>query len=240
MSELLQAWMSLISRSKVIDLTHKLEENIPLWPTHARFGKILQESYELGDVALHYQISMSEHSGTHMDAPKHFIQDGPAHYGIDRVPLERIMGRAAAIDLSPFPTERLVIVEHIQQWEEEHGRLQKGDIVLIRYGWDRLWKSRAEKDDSYVREWPGLSFEAAKYFVDKGISAVGSDTLAVDASHSDGNPAHYTLLGNEVLIIENLNNIGLLPAFSLFFALPLPIKDGSGSPVRAFAVVPNL
>jgi kynurenine formamidase len=67
-------------RCKVVDLSHTLEEGIPAWPTHARFGLTIYEVYALGDVARHYGMTMSENTGTHMDAPLHFIQSGPAHW----------------------------------------------------------------------------------------------------------------------------------------------------------------
>ena len=68
---------------------------------------------------------------------------------------------------------------------------------------------------------------------------VGCDTLAVDAFGSEEHPAHYALLGNEVYIVENLKNLEVLPPWSFFVAFPLKVKGGSGSPVRALALVPN-
>ena len=68
---------------------------------------------------------------------------------------------------------------------------------------------------------------------------MGCDTVAVDAFGSEENPAHYTLLGNEVYIVENLKNLDKLPSFCFFMAFPLKVKDGSGSPVRAVALVPK-
>jgi kynurenine formamidase len=77
-----------------IDLSHTLEEDIPAYPTHARFGRALYESYEYGDPALHYGLTTSEHTGTNMDAPLHFIPEGPA---ADHIPLDRLAGHAATI-----------------------------------------------------------------------------------------------------------------------------------------------
>jgi kynurenine formamidase len=151
-----------------VDLSHALEEGIPAWPTHARFGRTLYESYEYGDVARHYGLTLSEHTGTHVDAPLHFIQDGPAHYGVDTVPRE-----------------------------------------------------------------------AAEYLVGRGVALVGCDTVSVDAAASVESPAHYALLGSEVYVVENLKNLGTLPPFCLFVAFPLKIRGGSGSPVRAVALVPR-
>lgn len=222
----------------IVDLTHTLEENIPCWPTQARFGHVLYESYELGDVACHYQLVMSEHTGTHMDAPMHFIRSGEAHVSIDDVPLSRVIGRAATLDATHLPKNGLLQKTDVQAWEDQHGELRRGDIVLIRYGFDKLWKLRPN-DKEYAKDWPGVGREAAEYFVEKGVQLVGCDTFAIDAYNTEENPAHYTLLGNQVLIVENLNNLDLLPPFSLFLALPLKIKEGSGSPVRAIALVPN-
>lgn len=223
---------------EIVDLTHTLEENIPCWPTHARFGHTLYESYEFGDLACHYQLTMSEHTGTHMDAPNHFIAEGTAHYGIDSVKLSQVFGRAAVIDASLLPANGLLSRSMVEEWEKKNGDLRTGDIVLIRFGWDCFWGVRPN-DANFLKDWPGVGGDAAEYFVEKGIKLVGVDTLAIDSYDTTDNPAHYTLLSNEVLIIENLNRLDQLPAFCLFFALPLPIKGGSGSPVRAMAYVPK-
>ena len=102
----------------------------------------------------------------------------------------------------------------------------------------RRWTTGPE-GRRFLEDWPGLSGEAAEYLVGKGVSLVGCDTLAIDATVSTENPAHYALLGNEVYIVENLKNLDRLPPFCLFLALPLKIKGGSGSPVRAVALVPG-
>jgi kynurenine formamidase len=221
-----------------VDLSHTLEENIPAYPTHARFGKTLYESYEYGDAALHYGLTMSEHTGTHMDAPLHFISEGPAHYGTDEIPLDRLAGRAATIEATDLGARGLLGVMLIEVWEEEHGPIEAGDRVLIRYGWDLRWAT-GQEGRRFLEDWPGLSGEAAEYLVGKGVSLVGCDTLAIDATVSTENPAHYTLLGAEVYIVENLKNLERLPPFCLFLALPLKIEGGSGSPVRAVALVPR-
>ena len=218
-----------------IDLSHTLEEDIPAYPTHARFGRTLYESYEYGDDALHYGLTTSEHTGTHMDAPLHFIPEGPA---VDEIPLDRLAGRAATIEATDLGADDLLSVARIEAWEENNGPIEAKDRVLIRYGWDRRWTTGPE-GRRFLEDWPGLSGEAAEYLVGKGVSLVGCDTLAVDATISTENPAHYALLGSEVYIIENLNNLDLLPPFCRFLALPLKIRGGSDSPVRAIALVPR-
>jgi kynurenine formamidase len=229
---------NLLANLEWVDLSHTLKEGIPSWPTHARFGHVLYESYELGNAARHYGLMMSEHTGTHMDAPLHFIAEGPAHYGADEVPLDRLAGRAATIAAPELPPGGLLPAGHIREWEQGHGPIEARDRVLIHYGWDQRWGVGPE-GTSFLEEWPGLGRDAAEYLVEKGVSFVGCDTLAVDAFGSDDNPAHYTLLGSEVYIVENLKNLNRLPPFCFFMAFPLKIKRGSGSPVRAVALVPK-
>jgi kynurenine formamidase len=173
-----------------------------------------------------------------MDAPLHFIPEGPAHYGTDEIPLDRLAGRAATIVATDLGADDLLEVKRIETWEAEHGPIGAGDRVLIRYGWDRRWTTGPE-GRRFLESWPGLSGEAAEYLVDRGVSVVGCDTLAIDATISTENPAHYALLGNEVYVVENLNNLDRLPPFCLFLALPLKLRGGSGSPVRAVALVPR-
>jgi len=221
-----------------IDLSHTLEEGIPSWPTHVRFSSTLYESQELGDVATHHGLTISEHTGTHMDAPLHFVPEGPAHYGTDEIPLARLAGRAATMDATNLGPNDLLSVDRIRMWEDEHGSIERGDRVLVRYGWDERWATGPE-GRRFLEDWPGLCGEAAEYLVRKGVALVGCDTLAVDAAGSGENPAHHALLGNEVYVVENLKNLYRLPPFCLFVAFPLKIKGGSGSPVRAVALVPR-
>lgn len=221
-----------------VDLSHALEEGIPAWPTHARFGRTLYESYEYGDVARHYGLTLSEHTGTHVDAPLHFIQDGPAHYGVDAVPLDRLACRAATIDATDLGPGGLLSADRVRAWERECGSIEAGDGVLIRYGWDERWMTGPE-GRRFLEDWPGVSGEAAEYLVGRGVALVGCDTVSVDAAASVESPAHYALLGSEVYVVENLKNLGTLPPFCLFVAFPLKIRGGSGSPVRAVALVPR-
>jgi kynurenine formamidase len=109
--------------------------------------------------------------------------------------------------------------------------------VLVRYGWDLRWASGLE-GRRFLRDWPGLGGEA-ECLVEKGVALVGCDTLAVDAVGSQENPAHHALLGSEVYVVENLKNLNRLPPFCLFVALPLKIRGGSGSLVRAGALLPG-
>lgn len=227
-----------LGKTEMVDLTHTLEEGIPVWPTHARFGHTLYESYELGDEACHYGLTLGEHTGTHVDAPLHFIPDGDAHYGIDEIPLEQVVGRAATIDASHLEPREVLSANRIRKWEADHEEIATGDSVLIRFGWGERWDT-GQAGRRFLDDWPGLSSEAASLLVERGVDLVGTDALSIDATGVDGSPAHHALLGTETYIAENLANLESLPPFSAFAAFPLKIANGSGSPVRAVAFVDN-
>lgn len=226
---------ALLSQMEAIDLSHPLNDTMPVWPTHAKFRLNNLESYHHGGISCHYEMTVSDHGGTHVDAPLHFIPSGQAHYGIEQVPLATFSGRAATLRADHLQNGELWTASHIRAWEKQHGSIEADDIVLIYFGRDVLW----ERPDLFLAGWPGISRDAAEYLAAKKVKMVGCDTLSLDASDSDSFPAHYTLLGNEVLIMENLNQLGRLPAFSYFFGFPLKIEGGSASPIRAVAYVPK-
>lgn len=231
----IQALSELIAGMKVIDLTHTLEEDMPIFPTHSRYYHTLWDSQETGSAALLYQLLINEHTGTHIDATAHFIAKGhPAHRYMDETPVTQFFGRALTLDFSHYTDSDTVSVGEIEQWERENGPIRPGDLVFLRFGWDRYWVPRSV-DRTYSRSWPGLGGEAAEYLVSKGIKAVGCDVLAIDSSAARGAPAHYALLGSGVNIIENLTRLDEILGESFVFISPLKIKEGSGSPVRAMA-----
>ncbi len=228
-----------LRQAKLIDLSQPLEEHMPNFPTHSKFYHNLWGSYWHGDRALHYQLVMSEHNGTHVDAPAHFISDAKpqAHVTIDRVPLERLIGRGAKLDCRKFGAGDSVPKDFIANWERNHGALAAGDVVLFDFGWSAHWGLRPN-NQRYLADWPGVSLEAAEYLVSKPIAALGVDTLSPDPPATlQKNLIHPVVLEKQVLIVENLCNLEQLPDFFLFMALPLKIRAGSGSPIRAVALV---
>jgi kynurenine formamidase len=98
-----------------------------------------------------------------------------------------------------------------------------------------LWGNRPN-DKNFLRDWIGVGRCAAEYLVRKKIKMVGIDTLSIDCFETSEFPAHVTFLGNRIPIIENLKNLDLMSQRSYFMALPLPIKEGSASPIRAIGL----
>jgi kynurenine formamidase len=228
-----------LRRARVIDLSQVLEEHMPHFPTHSKFFHNLWGSYWHGGRSLSYQLVMHEHNGTHVDAPAHFISDAQpeAHVTIERVPVARLLGRGVRLNCQGMKAGEHVSKSRLIDWEGQHGALEAGDIVLFDFGWSAKWGLRPS-DQRYVEDWPGVSMEAAQYLISKQVAAIGVDTLSPDPPEAlRTRPIHPVLLEKQVLIIENLCNLDQLPDFFLFLALPLKIRGGSGSPIRAVALV---
>ena len=225
--------------AEVVDLSQTLEEHMPHYPTHSKFFHNLWGSYWHGGRSLTYQLVMNEHNGTHVDAPAHFISDAKpeAHVTIDRVPAGRLLGRGVRLDCKNMKEGEYVTADFIESWEQKHGPLEAGDIVLFNFGWSAHWQLRPQ-DERYTKDWPGVSHDAARYLVEKSVAALGVDTLSPDPPAAlASNPIHPFVLERQVLIIENLTNLDRLPDIFLFVAAPLKIRGGSGSPIRALAII---
>ena len=222
-----------VASMNLIDLTHPLEANIPVWPGHPHFCQQIMSSLEKGDVSCWHALAMGEHTGTHFDAPSHFISKGCS---IAEAQLDRFFGRMVTIDAQGLKVGAAVDPETILAWESEHGPIAAGDAVFFYFGWDRLWTDRHRE---FLNDWPGLSGPAGELLVERGARIVGTDCLSIDRFDSTDFPAHHALLGAGILIGENFANLGRLPPICYLTALPLPIANGSGAPIRAVAFVPR-
>jgi len=228
-----------LRRARVIDLSQVLEEHMPNYPTHSKFFHNLWGSYWHGGRSLSYQLVMHEHNGTHVDAPAHFISDAQpeAHVTIERLPVTRLLGRGVRLNYQGMKAGEYVSKSRLIDWEGQHGALEAGDIVLFDFGWSAKWGLRPN-DQRYVEDWPGVGLDAAQYLISKQVAVIGVDTLSPDPPEAlRTRPIHPAVLEKQVLIIENLCNLDQLPDFFLFLALPLKIREGSGSPIRAVALV---
>ncbi len=229
----IQTMLTLLETSDFIDMTHPIEEGMPYWPTQAPFEAETGDSRAKGDKDYWRKVSMSEHTGTHIDALSHFIEGGK---NIDEMPVTQIMGRAVNIDVTDTPACGLVSVGKIRAFEKACGGIREGDLVFFRFGWDEKW-GIGEAGAQFLKDWPGLSAEAAAYLREKKVKAVGTDALAIDAFGDTESAAHLELLGNGINIIENIDKLGELPVFFAAIGLPCKFREGSGSPLRLVAVV---
>jgi kynurenine formamidase len=203
---------------------------------------------------------IDEHSGTHFDAPPHFIP--PPASGLphaselgavtgEHVPLEQLQGPAAVIDCRPLRNDEpgispRITVEYIEAWEAEHGALQPGDVVLCLCGWDRYFRP-LPLGDAYSRHpleghapgWPAPTAEAVLYCHERGVRVMGTDASTIGAA-DDLESMHYAGLGNNLLFIESLARLERLPPRGAYFVfLPIKVLRSSGAPGRAIAYIPR-
>ncbi|MCU6748205.1 MULTISPECIES: cyclase family protein [Lachnospiraceae] len=230
--QIIPLMQQVMDSADVIDLSYTMEPGMPVWPTHARFGAIIYETYDEGAVSLHRQINFGEHTGTHLDAPKHFIKGGAS---IEEVDVRTVIGRGVKIDASFLEPCGVYTLDMLKKFEEENGEIKQGDVILLHFGWEEKYGTGKDAEE-FLKDWPGLGGDAAQYLLDKKVASVGTDALALDPFGSETYPCHYILLGSGVPIIENLTNLRKLPVFSYVIGLANKIKDGSASPIRVIAL----
>ena len=232
---------SLIGSCSIVDLSPTLEKGIPRCPAHPPLI-IDQTATHAHDGYYSQTISMAEHTGAHVDAPAHQMPD-MMDATIETFPVNVLMGPAIVYNLHEFdpkPGAR-VSEEQILKLEKKMGTsASEGDIVLLNFNWFQHWTTTSQWR-YYAENEPGLSAEAVKLFCDRKVRAVGSDTIACDTPAVEGaegkSYGHRVYwLPNNILIMEMLMNLGKLPVWSYFIALPLKIKNGSGSPIRPIAL----
>ena len=235
---------------RVVDLSHAYSSETLYWPTSpSRFER---RELSFGETAggwfySAYSICTPEHGGTHLDAPLHFASDGLA---ADRIPLENLVGDAVVIDVSEQAAadrNYRLTVDDVLSFEEEHGRIQPGAIVLLRTGWSRFWPD-AERylgddtpGDASNLEFPSYGADAAGILVDeRRVAVLGVDTASTDYGKSTDFVVHRIAAAQNVSGLENLTNLDRLPPTgALIIALPMKIEGGSGGPVRVVALVPT-
>jgi kynurenine formamidase len=176
---------------------------------------------------------MNLHCGTHVDAPGHYAPGGES---IENVPFERLMGTCFSVDLGRAPLEA-IDVKDLKPYESEMG---KTDMFFVRTGADEMWGTH-----DYVWRYPFFTPEAGEYMIEKGVKVLGMDTPGPDASlrsgFRKGSPLHFSLLGANVLIIENLANLKSVCGRETYvYALPIKIEGAFGGPARVVAKELNI
>jgi kynurenine formamidase len=239
------ALAQMLGDCEVVDLSAVLEEGAPIWPTHPPLIIHRTITHERHGYFTN-TIFMPEHVGTHCDAPAHAVPSLP-DATIDVMPIEQMIGPACVLDFSARNLEAggTLSSTDIEVWEQAHGSIRNGDIVLLNFGWlARHWRTDPEAR-YYASNQPGLDESAVRLIYERGAKALGSDNTNVESPILDGqflNPGYAHMryfLPNGLPLIESLANLDRLPPRCYFIALPLKIKGGSGSPIRPIALIPR-
>lgn len=217
-------------RVKIIDLSPFLENNGLVYPTYPR-TVILPWTTHKNQGYESNVLFLPEHSTSHVDSPAHMLSDGKT---IDELPLDKFVGVAAVLDFRDKAAKTSISEEDLKgaakriklDLNEEH-------VVLLCTGWDKyLGKT------GYFSDHPGLSEDGAMYIANKRVKAVGIDTPSIDNPELTTFPAHRKLFSKEIIIYEGLINLQeMMNKKCEFMAFPIKIRKGTGSPIRAVAIV---
>ena len=213
---------------KVIDLTLTVSNKIPTFPGSPQPNFIPWENIKEDGYNLEL-LFLSTHTGTHMDAPHHFLEKGAK---IHEISLKNLVSEAVLIKSRKKSNESITKTD-IQKFEKKHGKIDGFSSVIFSTGWQRNLQKKY-----YFTESPGLSVSAAKYLASKKINLVGIDSPSIDVGTDSKFSVHQIFAKKGMLIVENLANLDKIKSSTFHLVvLPLKLKNATGSPVRAVAFV---
>lgn len=217
--------------AQIVDLSFTIREGMQ---TFAAAWHPVVEITQLGRHGIENRetrrVTLGTHTGTHCDAPRHFIPDGVT---IDQVPVDTLVGPARVCDLTKVQKKSAIDAATL--------RAAAGDDppqrLILRYDWSDHYGTRA-----YYTDHPYLTSEAAQWIVQRGVKLVAMDTPMPDdprngSSSDNDSPVHHVLLGHGVILVEYLTNVRQLRGRDVqLIVMPLKIKDGDGAPARCVAI----
>jgi len=224
----------------VVDLTHTFSPRLPVFPAFKPV-KITPKFSIAKDGFFANEITFDEHTGTHMDAPAHFVANAPT---CDKISPETLIAPLVVISIAAKAAKNAdatLDVDDIMAWEKQHGRLPRGAFVAMHSGWDARVAAPdrfLNKDAKGTMHAPGFSEAAARFLAtERDIVGAGVDTLSLDIGAAQKFVAHLALLGAGKYAVELMANLGTLPATGATLIVGAPKHEGaSGGPVRVLAV----
>jgi len=199
---------------------------MPVYPGSK--GVFLTKEAALDDMGYNeIRLQISTHCGTHIDCGLHLLNKG---FDTATMELTSFYGKAIVTDCRKLTGTGLITRDHLIAYESG---LQLVEFLLLYTGWSKYWGS-----PEYLNHFPVLDQKAADYLTQFNLKGIGTDTISFDPLHDHELRIHKTLLSNRIVLIENLTELGSLPASPFIFScLPLKVKEGDGSPVRAVGIV---
>jgi kynurenine formamidase len=209
---------------KVTDLTHTIHFDMPMFPGTEQ--PILQRVNTVeNDDFREVKIIMSSHTGTHIDAPAHMLEDGNF---LDDFHVEKFIGSAAILDFSNDDTN-LIDLGKLKFYEE---KIKKVEFIIIKTGWSKFWGNKR-----YFEDFPSLSEEGAMWLSKFNLKGIGVDAISIDSINSTTFEIHKILMVKNIIIIENLTNLDVISnEYFTLSIMPLKNQKADGSPVRAVSI----
>lgn len=233
---------------RIVDLSYDMDNNALTYPINPRLNYTVVHKGKYGTVPwLQFgNIEFGVHTGTHVDSPNHFSKGGLEPH---QIRLERLMGPGVVINVKDKVKKDIdyaVTDKDLMNWEAKNGKIPKGAIVLMNSGWGamypdfaRVFNSTMYKQDQSTLHYPGFHLNAAQWLVNnRDVNAIGVDTPSADHGRSTTFPVHQLIMGEGILIVENVANMDKLPDNGAYIYLPmLKFKGASGAPARMFAAI---
>lgn len=212
---------------RIIDITHKISESMPVYPGTEGPKLEIGSTYEKNGYK-ETLLTMFSHTGTHMDAPAHLFAHRTT---LDSFPIDQFIGKGLVIDCSDLQAGQKITMHYIESVKE---KADQAEYLLFYTGWDKHWGTRA-----YFGDYPHITEEVADYLINSRKKGVGLDLISIDPITDGYLHIHRKLLAeNEIVIIENLTNLGKIGSeLFTFCALPLKFENSDGAPIRAIAVL---
>ena len=201
---------------KLLDVSVPLTAGMPAYPGNPEFELQPVKRIAQGGSSNVSRLVLGTHTGTHVDAPRHFIDNGAA---VDVLPLDLLLGRVRVVEIARRGG--------IRAEELAAAGLREDLRVLLKTPNSALWNSELFHDD-----YTHLTETGARYLVEQGVKVVGIDYLSIEQFRKPGAPAHHMLLSNGVIIIEGLNLADAEAGMYEMYCLPLPVRGGDGAPAR--------
>ena len=201
---------------KLIDVSVPLDGKLPTYPNNTPFSVEPIKRIARGDSSNVSTLHMSAHTGTHVDAPRHFFNEGA---GTDALPLEMLIGRTRVIEIT---SRTGITADDLRAID-----LSEDLRVLIKTSNSHLWTS-----PDFHTDYIGVTESGAKHLVERGVKVVGVDYLSVEQFKTPGAPAHHVLLGAGTIVIEGLNLLEVDPGIYEMYCFPLRIVGADGAPAR--------
>ena len=211
-----------ITAMTIHDISLTISEALPIWPGDPPLQMTQPAQLAKGDPYTLTQLNMSAHTGTHVDAPSHFFQEGT---GIDALDLDVLVGQALVVDVGNADAITAPLLENL----ELPANTKRS---LFRTRNSRLW---TQGETQFVEDFVAITSDGARWLVDYGVKLVGVDYLSI-SPFADPIPTHQILLGAGVIPVEGLNLSGIAPGEYQLVCLPLKIAGGDGAPARAILI----
>lgn len=207
---------------KVIDLSHELHEDMPVFPGTETPVFKRANTIEVDGFAEHI-MNMYSHTGTHIDAPSHMLRDGK---NLDDMDVSNFVGRAIIIDAKGLEK---IDIDILKPYES---KIKNAEFLILNTGHSKLWGS-----EEYFGGFPSLTIDSAKWLCEMNLKGIGIDAISIDYMESTSFDIHHILMNRGLLIIENLTNLDELGSEEFVLSiLPLKTKKADGSPVRAVGI----